>query len=124
MILVSVRQVKHRLDKWDHKVKLANKGTKLEAMHSKMKHNAEIQFTNLVNLENKVKLILGEVGIQTMFNVPYLDFARQLYRLNRLYAGDQLKKQVMIIRNKWHARGLDDSIMDRIEKIVIKQTNI
>jgi hypothetical protein len=117
---MSVREVKRRLDKWEHKITLANKGTKMEAMQPKMKKNAEIEFTKIVKLENDIKEILGEESLPTIFNVPYLDFGRQVYRLKKLYTDQALANEITIIKDKWRARGLQDKIMEKIQAVVCK----
>jgi len=100
VIIIAVREAKRRIDKWEHKITSANKGTKLEAMQPKMKRNAEIEFNKLVKLENEIKEILGEEKLPTIFNVPYLDCGRQVYRLNKRYGGLQLQKEIDIVKDK------------------------
>jgi hypothetical protein len=52
--------------------------------------------------------------------VPYLSFARQIWKLSREQdiAGDSLQLAARVLRDKWHARNLDADVLVEVQKAV------
>lgn len=71
-------------------------------------------------MEEKVKQTLDAQGVHTSFYVPYLDFARQLFKLSRQQAisGDSLALAAKVLLDKWVARGADVSVLAAIRSEV------
>jgi hypothetical protein len=82
----------------------------------------EAEFPAPVEVENEVKVILGDVGISSSLNPPYLNFARETYRMSKKLIGKQLLRQVDASMAKWIARGFDRDILERIRNTVFTLT--
>jgi hypothetical protein len=60
--------------------------------------------------------VLSASGIDTMYIVFYLDFARQIFRLShgRTISGPTLAKEAQVLLEKWQNRGLEPDILAAI----------
>jgi hypothetical protein len=69
-------------------------------------------------IDTKVKQVLNQHGVSTILYVPYLSFGRQLYKLSRQQdiSGESLQLAAKVLRDKWHARGLDPDILLAVQK--------
>ena len=119
---MSVRSALRRIEKWD--VKLAGDvlSERVATLKPMMKSQIEAEFPALVEVENEVKVILGDVGISSSLNPPYLNFARETYRLSKRLLGNQLLREVNAAMAKWIARGFDQDILERIRNTVFTLT--
>ena len=65
----------------------------------------------LCTMETETKQVLSASGIDTMYIVFYLDYARQLFRLShgRSISGATLAREAQVLLEKWQARGGDTS---------------
>jgi hypothetical protein len=68
----------------------------------------EASMIALNSMEIDTKQVLSASGIDTMYIVFYLDFARQLFRLShgRTISGATLAKEAQVLLEKWQNRGL------------------
>ena len=72
----------------------------------------------LVSIENKVKQICS--GSESVIAIPYyIIYAKELYRLRRTHTALTLRKEALIIEDKWKARGYSPGILERIRKLWI-----
>ena len=119
---MAVRNALRRLQKWD--IKLAGDVLSEQVANLKpmMKSQIEVEFPALVEVENEVKVILGDVGISSSLNPPYLNFARETYRLSKKLLGKQLLREVDAMMAKWITRGFDRDILERIRNTVFTLT--
>ena len=119
---MAVRNALRRLQKWD--IKLAGDVLSEQVANLKpmMKSQIEVEFPALVEVENEVKVILGDVGISSSLNPPYLNFARETYRLSKKLLGKQLLREVDAMMAKWITRGFDRDILERIRNTVFSLT--
>ncbi len=120
---MAVRNALRRIEKWD--VKLAGDvlSERVANLKPMMKSQVEAEFPALVEVENEVKTILGEVGISSSLNPPYLNFAREAYRLCKRFNGNQLLKEVNAAMTKWISRGFEQDILERIRNTVFTLTS-
>ena len=60
--------------------------------------------------------MLNAAGIHSSFYVPYLDFARQLWRLSRKrgISGESFALDAQVLLVKWAARGCDPDVLAAI----------
>ena len=67
-------------------------------------------------METDTKQVLSASGIDTMYIVFYLDFARQLFRLShgRTISGPTLAKEADVLLKKWQNRGLRPDVLAAI----------
>jgi hypothetical protein len=70
----------------------------------------------LCTIETETKQVLDGSGIDTMFIVFYLDFARQLFKLShgRTISGPTLAKEAQVLLEKWQNRGLRPEVLAAI----------
>jgi hypothetical protein len=70
----------------------------------------------LSTMETDTKQVLDSSGIETMYIVFYLDFARQLFRLShgRSISGPMLAKEAQVLLEKWQNRGLRPDVLAAI----------
>ena len=119
---MAVRPAIRRLEKWDAKFSGDVLSERLKNYKSKMLEQLSAIFPVQETLENEVKLILSEAGLQSYLNPSYLNFAREVYKLARRFSGRQLISTVDVILNKWAARGLERDILERIRNTVFALT--
>jgi len=76
----------------------------------------EASMIALNSMEIDTKQVLSASGIDTMYIVFYLDFARQLFRLShgRTISGPTLAREAQVLLEKWQARGLDPAVLAAI----------
>ena len=76
----------------------------------------EASMIALNSMEIDTKQVLSASGIDTMYIVFYLDFARQLFRLShgRTISGATLAKEAQVLLEKWQNRGLDPAVLAAI----------
>ena len=88
----------------------------LDAMHEQMTQRYEAAMADMYQMEIKVKEVLNESGVHTIIYVPYLNYARQIYKLShsRNINGDSLALDAAILLDKWAARGLDREVLSGI----------
>lgn len=84
-----------RISKWSKKYPLYCP-KRLVSQQAAMQERLAQEFIALERLENAVKQIMGESALPTWHNIPYLNFARQLYGLRRRYQGKALKREIAI----------------------------
>lgn len=68
----------------------------------------------LEKMENMTRIILGDADIPTIFYPPYLNFARQIWRIRVRFSGETLKSEAKIIMDKWVSRRLEPDVLNRI----------
>jgi hypothetical protein len=119
---MSVRNALRRLEKWDMKLAGDVLSERVANLKPMMKEQIQAEFPALVEVENEVKVILGDVGISSSLNPPYLNFARETYRMSKKLLGKQLLREVDATMAKWIARGFDRDILERIRNTVFTLT--
>jgi len=119
---MAVRNALRRLQKWDIKLVGDVLSEQVANLKPMMKSQIEVEFPALVEVENEVKVILGGVGISSSLNPPYLNFARETYRLSKKLLGKQLLREVDAMMAKWITRGFDRDILERIRNTVFTLT--
>jgi hypothetical protein len=76
----------------------------------------EASMIALNSMEIDTKQVLSASGIDTMYIVFYLDYARQLFRLShgRTISGATLAKEAQVLLEKWQNRGLRPDVLAAI----------
>jgi len=93
--------------------------TKFEAKKDFMVDQQQAQQTALVDIENRVAEVLDANGIIGNFRIPYLNYARALFRAKGHNSGLALVKIADAEKSKFVALGCDPTILDKIKSIVI-----
>jgi len=119
---MAVRNALRRIDKWDMKLAGDVLSERVATLKPMMKSQIEAEFPLLVEVENEVGVILGDVGISSSLNPPYLNFAHETYRLSKKLLGKQLLREVDATMAKWIAREFDRDILERIRDTVFTLT--
>ena len=75
-------------------------------------------------MERLVRAILGKNGIPTIAYPGYLNFARQIGKIAKRFAGDSFMNEAKILIEKWTARQLVREILETIlyEVFAAKET--
>jgi hypothetical protein len=116
---MAVVPASHRIDTWEAKMT----GDVISANAVKvlvvMKHEINAKFPLLVDLEESVKVILGEEGIDVYQNIVYINAGREMWRKHNRFSGAQLIYECNIVLQKYQARGCTQIILERIRDVVI-----
>ncbi|MCR4424355.1 MAG: hypothetical protein WHU95_00540 [candidate division WOR-3 bacterium] len=88
----------------------------LEAQIDDMRSRYEIVMEKISTMESEVKAVLNENGVSSILYVPYLNFARQLWKLSNQQeiSGRSLAMAAKVLLDKWTARGLNPDILTAI----------
>jgi len=113
------RDAKTRVSSYELSVIPDNVRAKFDARKSSMVDGQEVQQGMIVDMETKVRDLLDNYGIIGVFRVPYLNFARSLFRSKGHQGGVALKKIANAEKAKALEYGLDAAILDAIISIVI-----
>jgi len=82
--------------------------------------NAAIAQGKLSLFDEKMKTLLEEEGIYSDFHPSYMAYARELDRTQReLTFMVDLIREHQILRDRWERRGLSETILDKIDNMVI-----
>jgi hypothetical protein len=72
-----------RRTNWQIKTDTARMKETLDALRPDMLKHYEVAVVSLCEMETKARQTLNAAGVHTIFYVPYLNYARQLYKLSR-----------------------------------------
>ncbi|MGQ9708203.1 MAG: hypothetical protein ACUVUR_04945 [bacterium] len=93
----------------------------LDALYEQMAHNYARAMADLALFEHKTRQVLNLAGIHTALYVPYLDFARELYRLRKKdFTGNSLNLAINVLLEKWRHRGLNPAVLTQIAEDVFE----
>ena len=76
----------------------------------------EAAVASLCEMETKARQTLNAAGVHTIMYVPYLSYARQLYKLSRQQgiSGESFVLAAKVLLDKWAARGLSPDVLAAI----------
>ncbi len=108
--------VTRRLSRWNAKYSPDIAAQTTARIFDDMTARYEASVLALSTMETDTKQVLSASGIDTMFIVFYLDFARQLFRLShgRTISGPTLAKEAQVLLEKWQNRGLRPDVLAAI----------
>ncbi len=88
----------------------------LDDLRPDMLKRFEAAVASLCEMETKARQTLNAAGVHTIMYVPYLNYARQLYKLSRQQgiSGESFALQAQVLLDKWASRGLDSAVLARI----------
>jgi len=84
-----------------------------------MKKRLAKEFRALEQLENEIKKIMGETGLPTWHNVPYLNFGRSIYGLRKRHIGNALLQEIAIRLAMAQQKLLKKTILIKIRDAVL-----
>jgi hypothetical protein len=76
----------------------------------------EAAVASLCEMETKARQTLNAAGMHTIMYVPYLSYARQLYKLSRQQgiSGESFALGAQVLLDKWTNRGQDPDVLAAI----------
>jgi len=82
--------------------------------------NAATAQAKLALFDEKIKYILEQEGIYSDFHPSYMCYARELDKSQRdLTFMVDLIREHQILRDRWERRGLSETVLDKIDDMVI-----
>jgi hypothetical protein len=113
-----------RINTWQVKTDTARTKAALDTLRPQMLENYAAAVTRLCEMETRTRQVLNSAGVQTILYVPYLDYARQLYKLSRQrgISGEGFALQAELLLGKWSGRGLDPAVLAAIRTEVFDTT--
>ena len=108
--------VTRRISRWKAKFSPEIAAQTTARIFDDMTARYEASMLALNSMELDTKQVLSSSGIDTMYIVFYLDYARQLFRLShgRTISGPTLAKEAQVLLEKWQARGLRADVLASI----------
>ena len=108
--------VTRRLSRWKAKYSPEIAAQTTARIFDDMTARYEAAVLALSTMETDTKQVLDSSGIDTMYIVFYLDFARQLFKLShgRTISGPTLAKEARVLLEKWQNRGLRPDVLAAI----------
>jgi len=108
--------VTRRLSRWKAKYSPEIAAQTTARIYADMTERYQASMVALCTMETDTKQVLSAAGIDTMYIVFYLDFARQLFRLShgRTISGATLAKEAQVLLEKWQNRGLRPDVLAAI----------
>jgi hypothetical protein len=108
--------VTRRVSRWKAKFSPDIAAQTTSRIFADMTERYEAAMVALSSMETQTKQVLDASGIDTMYIVFYLDFARQLFRLShgRSISGATLAREAQVLLEKWQNRGLDPDVLAAI----------
>jgi len=113
-----------RIEAWKAKYNIQRVKETLDDRKEQMLVNVQSQFVMLCSMEEQVREVLNLSDVPTILYVPYLDFARQMYRLSmhRSISGSSLAKETKVLVDKWEGRKLERAVLKRVALQVFNVT--
>jgi acyl-CoA reductase-like NAD-dependent aldehyde dehydrogenase len=108
--------VTRRISRWKAKFSPDIAAQTTSRIFADMTERYEAAMVALSSMETQTKQVLDASGIDTMYIVFYLDYARQLFRLShgRSISGATLAREAQVLLEKWQARGLRPDVLAAI----------
>jgi hypothetical protein len=105
-----------RLSRWQAKYSPEIAAQTTTRIYDDMSKRYQASMVALCNMEAETKQVLDSSGIDTMYIVFYLDYARQLFKLShgRTISGPTLAKEAQVLLQKWQNRGLSPDVLAAI----------
>jgi hypothetical protein len=105
-----------RLSRWKAKYSPEIAAQTTARIYADMSERYQASMVALCAMELETKQVLDSSGIDTIFIVFYLDYARQLFKLShgRTISGATLAKEAQVLLEKWQNRGLRPEILAAI----------
>jgi hypothetical protein len=101
---------------WQIKTDTGRMKETLDSLRPEMLEHYKAAVASLCEMETKARQTLNTAGVHAIMYVPYLSYARQLYKLSRQQgiSGESFALVAKVLLDKWAARGLDPAVLARI----------
>jgi hypothetical protein len=113
---LTMSDVTRRLSRWKAKYSPEIAAQTTARIYADMTERYQASMVALCTMETETKQVLDGSGIDTMYIVFYLDFARQLFKLShgRTISGATLAKEAQVLLEKWQNSGLRPDVLGAI----------
>ncbi|MCX6841493.1 MAG: hypothetical protein NTX53_04305 [candidate division WOR-3 bacterium] len=108
--------VPRRIARWQIKCTPERTKATLDSIREDMRARYEAATAALAAMEIEVKQTLNAQGVNTINYVPYLSYARQLFKLShkKNISGESLAIEAKVLADKWAARSLNPDVLAAI----------
>jgi len=105
-----------RVNRWKKKYTPQRAKDTIDLIHEDMVQRYEAATAELAAMEIEVKTVLNARGVHTIHYIPYLNFARQLFKLSKKksISGASLAMEAKVLQDKWAARELRNEVLAAI----------
>ena len=112
--------VMRRIDRWKAKYSPELAKATCDRIYDDMVRRYEDSVVALCVAEAKTRQVLNGLGVSTCMYVPYLSYARELFKLTRQrgITGSSFAMAAKVLADKWQARNLDAVALETIFKQV------
>ena len=101
-----------RVTRWQVKCTPERTKATLDSIREDMRQRYEAATVLLSQMEIDVKQTLNAKGVNTINYVPYLSFARQLFKLTKKNInGESMAIEAKVLVDKWAARSLNHDVL-------------
>jgi hypothetical protein len=101
-----------RVTRWQVKCTPERTKATLDSIREDMRARYEAATALLCQMEIDVKQTLNAKGVNTINYVPYLSFARQLFKLTKKnISGESMAIEAKVLVDKWTARSLNHDVL-------------
>jgi len=104
-----------RIEKFKKKLDGGIRGKLFDAQKDRMVANETQPTKDLVEIELQVKEICD--GEPTILLPYYIIFGKEIYKKANNHKGEALYNEIMILEDKWEARGLTPNLLEIIKNI-------
>ncbi len=112
-----------RIARWNAKYNTERVKETLDSLRPDMLQSVVATFPQLADMETQVKQVLDGLGLPTVNYPFYLAYGRELFRLTRQgISGESVAIEAQVLLEKWVARGLVRSALEKIRKDVFNIT--
>ena len=106
-----VRPAETRIKKYKAKVDADVVRSRISAYGEEMKTLQEVKQAEVTDVQNAVRSILDNHGINPVFTMPYMACALEVYRIIKKYSGTTKENEAKIALDKWFARGCNGEVL-------------
>jgi len=107
--------VTRRIERWQKKYSPAQAKATLDLLQEGMRLRFEAATAEMAAMETKVKEVLNTQGVHTTNYVPYLSYARQLWKLGRQQiTGESFDMASEVLLQKLAGSGQDPDVLAAI----------
>jgi len=109
-----VRPSERRKEKYDAKVDGDITAKHTKALKPSMVREEAKYFSEISELEKKVKALVEAEGVSTIQVRDYLNFGRELYTISKRFSDVTMNAEAQLRVNKWKDRGLNSTLLVKI----------
>jgi len=110
-----MRKTKDAIERYRRKVIRNMAGVLPSETIKQMIDNYAIAQSRIALVDQKVRTVLAEQNVPSLFLVHYLAYGRKVWATARRYSGKTGDRQIQILRQYWAKQGLNETVLEQIE---------